>query len=361
MIFILRVNLDFDPKRPESRRLSEAIDSIRQFSRFDRVLVLSHRGQPEDRETDLSLSPFAKILSRRLRRPVIFLPRFSFGEIRRKIRTAGPTAIFLLENLRFLNGERKNSSSLSRELASLGDIYINDDFATSHRLNASVSGIAAFLPAFPGKHLFAELKNLEAVAAKNLRPRLLVVGGAKAEDKIGHLGRLLPKFDSILLGGLTANVFLNVAGRFKTHRTISVKTVRAARDLLKKYRRKIILPQDWVLRPDGEIGDIGPRTIRDYAARIKKAKAVVWAGPMGIFEKEKYRPGTTKIARAIGNNPHFSIIGGGDTLRAVGKTAIKRKTNHLSVGGGAMLAYLAGEPLPGITALIKSANDENRK
>ncbi len=357
MTCLLRVNLDFDPRHPSLIRISQAASAIKWFRKFGgKIVLLSHRGNPKKSDGRLTLRPSGRLLSQKINRRIIFLPGFNFGEMAEKIKGSPADSIFLLENVRFLSGETSNSKTVSRALASLGDIYVNDDFSSSHREHASTCGIASFLASFPGPNLLAELKALNSALSSRHRPRILIVGGAKAEDKIKRLKKIIPRVDRVLLGGIPGNLFLREAG-CRTKPLGGKKVVSLVRFLLKKYPRKIMMPFDYAVRKD-DIFDIGSKTVVAYSKIIKEAKAIIWVGPLGVFEIKKFSAGTFSIAKAVADSKAFSIVGGGDTLRAIEEAGVSGKIDHLSPGGGAMLAYLSGEKMPGIEALVKNAKNK---
>jgi phosphoglycerate kinase len=332
-----------------------------------KVVLLSHRGRPNKTKSyklktkNYSLKPFAKILSKLLKRPVRLMD-FKGGFNTSKIRnTITRDSIILLENLRFFPGEGKNDKKFARQLASLGDFYVNDAFSVSHRKNASVVAIAEFLPSYAGLLLEAELKNLSAVMKKPKHPLVVILGGAKISDKIGVIRNLFKKTDWFLIGGGVANTFfasqkLPINGSLYEKDMISL-----ARRLLRVGKSKIILPFDSAVK-NGIILDIGPMTIREYAKIIKGAKTIIWNGPMGYIENPEFIKGSKGVAKAVLSSRAFSVIGGGETTSlllsvrypACAKASAGRQSSSkafVSTGGGAMLEYLAGKKLPGVNAL----------
>ncbi len=226
-----------------------------------------------------------------------------------------------LENLRFNKGEEANNQAFAKKLSSLADIYINDAFGVCHRKHASIVSIPKYLPSAMGLLLEKEIKNLSKIIDNPKRPLVTIIGGAKVKSKAKVIDDFLKLADNVLIGG-------------KLGLEIKKKSV------------KLHLPNDYL-----DNYDIGPKTIKEYKKIIGGAKTVVWAGPMGWFEKEKYIKGTKEIAQAITSSKSFSVVGGGDTLNALKKLKLRDKFSHVSTGGGAMLAFLAGEKLPGIEAL----------
>ncbi len=262
-----------------------------------------------------------------------------------------------MENLRFSPEEEKNDKDFAKLLASLGDIYINDAFAVSHRANASVEAITQFLPSYAGLLLEKEISNLDAVMKKFKKPLVVILGGAKVSDKIGLINNFLKKADYFLIGGAMANTFfvfegLPVGDSFYEKTRLPAGRQGYTREITREIGRKIILPIDVVIYKR-RILDIGPETVKKYDEIIKKAKTIIWNGPMGMFEDKKFAKGTEEIAAAILKNKKAkTVIGGGETISALKPKTYNLKPNiFLSTGGGAMLEYLAGKKLPGIEAL----------
>lgn len=346
-VYLLQVSLDIEGENLEaSPRLQAAVQAIKSLTKKNnKIVLLGHRGRPKRFEKNLSLKPFQAILSKKLSRKVIFLSKFNFQAIRREISSAPLGSVFLLENLRFLSGETKNSAKLAKELSSLGDLYINDDFATSHRVNASNVGISKLLPSRLGPTFKNEVKNLNKILKKPKKPMVLIIGGVKMTDKIGVIKNLLPKVDSVLLGGGPANTFLKARG-FPIGKSIFEKElVRSAKALSRN--RKVVLPMDFKV-DNSQILDIGPNTLKNYERIINGAKTIVWGGPVGLFEKPGFEEGTYGVAKAIAESEGFSVVGGGETTEVIAKLGLEKKINFISTGGGAMLAYLAGKKLPAL-------------
>jgi phosphoglycerate kinase len=352
-IYLIRINLDIKNKPfKDALRFKVACEIIKSLSRgTNKIVLLSHRGNPKDKEKDLSLKPFAVALSKEVGKKINFIPHFKFDDIRKQINNAKGGSVFLLENLRYLNGEKENGRELSKQLASLGDKYINNDFATSHRKNASLFGITNFIPSSIGQVIKNEIYALSSATKKIKHPAVLIIGGAKAKDKISTIDHLLPKVDHVLLGGRPANIFLKLRGA-------DIGSSAYEKDLIKKIKNlatkiKIITPYDWVTEKNA-IFDIGPKTLEDYCQIIKDARTIIWNGPMGMFEKKRFSNGTSTIARAVLNNKRANIIiGGVETVSSLPIRPTKQKMSHIfiSTGGGAMLHFLAGEKLPAIEAL----------
>ena len=329
---LLRIDLnikDNELRRTQAGKIHFRIESVLPTIKFlirnkAKIVILSHRGQAN---TTASLQPFAKIFFRLLKKPVHFIklqPDSADKITRSKI-----GSIFLLENLRFFKEEMENNKSFAKKLAGLGDIYINDAFAVCHRRNASVAVITKFIPSYTGFVLEKEIKNLNYAIKKPEKPLVVILGGDKILEKIRLLKYFTKKADFFLLGGLAVDTNIN--------------------------SNKIILPSDFVLE-NKRVADIGAKTIENYKKYIKKAKTIVWNGPLGKIENQKFRKGNNKIIAAVFQNKKAKIIiGGGQTISALQKAKPRHWPDKLflSTGGGAMLEYLAGKKLPGIEALNK--------
>ena len=347
-----------------------------------KVVILSHRGRPAARinvdktpiDTDkkisenlrnglrksaLSLKPFAKILSKLLKKPVDFIDsvaklEFTTSQVvklRNKIKSAPCGNIFLLENLRFNPGEDKNDVKFTKKLASLGDFYVNEAFAFCHRPAASIIGIPKLLPSFAGFSLENEIKNLSKVIASPKKPFIVILGGVKVADKVGLIENFWDKADKFLIGGGIANTFLAARGEKVGNSVYEKEKIAFCKKLLKFS--KIILPVDLMVK-NGRILDIGVKTQKNYAEIIKKAKTIIWNGPMGYIEDKGLRKGSEAVLRAILKSKAFGVIGGGETTSLLQASSFKLQANvFVSTGGGAMLEFLAGKKLPGIEALNK--------
>jgi len=371
-ICLLRVDLNI-----ESIKNLFRVDSIIPTIKFlrkkgVRVVILGHRGRPhpegqgilnfrykvsDEEKKKYTLKPFSKILSEKVGEKIKFIDISDIQEIKEKIQNSGDK-IYLLENMRFWREEEMDNAEFGRHLASLGDFYVNDAFAVSHRADASVSAITRFLPSYGGLLLEKELENLNAVMHNPKRPLAILLGGAKVLDKVGVVKFFWKKADSFLFGGGVANTCLAARGVSVGVSLIDEK----AFDDIKPYLAslKIYLPIDTV-GLENRIFDIGPRAIAEYTNIIANAKTILWSGPMGFFEKKKFSSGTREMWKAIiklanKNKKTSIIIGGGETIASfqlLGVHCKLPKNIFLSTGGGAMLAYLSGEKLPGIEALKK--------
>jgi phosphoglycerate kinase len=358
--YLVRINLDVEKKENflDSPRIKSAVASIKHYSRVgNKIVLLSHRGRPKGFDRKLSLESFVAALEKLTGKKIVFLPHFDFKRLKKTIALAPAGSVFLLENLRFLLGETQNSRVLAKNLASLGTNYVNDDFASSHRENASLVEITRFLPSEAGPNLKREIINLSKIIQKPKRPLVVILGGAKAADKLPVIKNLLSKADYILTGGAVANTFLKAEGTEIGNSLFESKMLDLAKRMIRPSlgKTKIILPQDTKKRK-GVILDIGPKTIEYYAEIIAKAKTVVWAGPMGVFEKPGFERGSVKIAKAIVESRSFSVAGGGETSILIEKCGLTDRIDFVSNGGGVMLYFLAGKKLPAIDALKAAAS-----
>jgi phosphoglycerate kinase len=309
------------------------------------VVILSHRGRPT-KNKKLSLKPFVPILQKKLNVKVKFVTDLEISE---------DGDVLLLENLRFWPGEEKNDASFARRLAKLGDFYVNDAFAVSHRKDASVCAITRYLPSYGGLLLEREVKNLSAIINYSTRPFVVVIGGAKIRDKLGVIKYLWNKADYFLLGSGPAATFFAAQGLPVGQSLVDRNSI----PKIKKFvgSKKLVLPLD-VRVKNSQILDIGEKTAERYSEIISKARTIVWNGPVGMFEKKEFSEGTKTIWKAVLNNRKARIVaGGGETLASLGlitdnlRLITRNKNLFLSTGGGAMLEYLSGKKLPGIESL----------
>ena len=349
--YLVRLNLDIKEKNIRNAlRFRVASLTIKSLSKpSNKIVVLAHRGRPKKFDKSLSLKPFASLLSKSTSKKVLFISKIA--DAKQKIDEARGGSVFLLENLRFEKGERENSEKFARVLAELGDEYINNDFATSHRSSPSTIGITKFIPSKNGEIIKNEIKALEKAAKKPARPLVLIMGGAKIEDKAGTIKELLPKTSKVLLGGGVANTFLAASGVDVRKSLYEPEMVRSAKALLKS--KKIIYPVDFSVKGNA-ILDIGPETIKRYTGIIKSARTIIWAGPMGKFEDKEFRRGNDAIGRAVLRNKKAKIIiGGADTLSSLPIRIKSQKQGNIlfSTGGSAMLQFLAGKKMPAIAAI----------
>lgn len=329
-----------------------------------KVIIISHLGRPEGKfKAELKLDPIAKALSKLLKRKVVKFDAAIGKEVERKINELKPGDVALLENIRFYPGEAKNAKSFASKLAKLGDLYVNDAFSVSHRAHASIEAITKFIPSKPGPLLIKEYKTLKKLLEAPRRPFIVILGGAKVEDKIEMISNFLKIADKIFITGLMAATFLFAAG-FKVGKTfVDYRHLAFA----KKNFRKLALPLDAVcagsvakaaktfsidqIPNNFIIFDMGKRTIEKIEFAVRKAKTIFWNGPPGFYEIKKFSSGTKELAKTIANSKALKIAGGGDTISAIKKFKLEKKFSYLSLSGGAALEFLAGKKLPGLVAL----------
>jgi phosphoglycerate kinase len=360
---IALLRLDFNAE--DEWRLAATMPTVKFLAaRADKVVIVSHRGRPSPARGGaapgksnraLSLRKDAAMLQRYLKRPVAFIPHFRWRDIAAQIKAAPPRSVFLLENIRFMKGETENDPKLARELASIADYYVNDSFAVDHRADASTVAITRFLSSYAGLELEKEIKFLSGVRRHPRQPLVLVVGGAKAHDKLGVIKEFRRHAAAILVGGGSANTLLHLQG-MDVGRSVfdrDKNDLAALKEVL--GYRNVFLPVDWKIA-QGRILDIGPRTAKMFAGKISAARTVIWSGPMGFIEKKKFAGGNLAVAKAIaGNRRAFSLTGGGETVAFLKEHKLDKKFSFISTGGGAFLDFLAGEKLPGIEALKRAA------
>jgi len=357
------LRLDFNTE--DDWRMRAVLPTIRFLLRHSsKIVIISHRGRPQPRlirangrivgaNKKLSLRKDGLRLQKFLGRKIRFVPALNFAAIKKAVNQSLRGSIVLLENLRFWKGEEANDAKFAKNIASLADYYVNDAFAVSHRANASVAAITKFLPSYAGFGLEKEIKILGQVVRKPRHPLVFVIGGAKASDKLSVIKYFKSKADCFLLGGAAANTILALKGANmkKSLRDKNKKDLRKLRGIL--GYKNVLLPVDLKWQ-SGVAFDIGPKTVRIFTNKIRRAKAIIWSGPVGFFEKSGFGAGNLAVARAIAeNHKAFTLAGGGETVMFLKKHWLDKKFSFISTGGGAMLEFLAGKKLPGISALNK--------
>ncbi|MGM9882431.1 MAG: phosphoglycerate kinase [Bacilli bacterium] len=336
-----------------------------------KVIILSHLGKvktEEDKEKN-SLYPISIRLSKYLNRQVLFCNKSSGEEVKKMVDSLNDGEVLLLENTRFedLDGERESNCDLklAKFWASLGDIFINDAYATSHRNHASVTGIPKYLPSGIGFLVEKELKKIDNILDSDTHPFVVILGGKKVDDKIGLIKSLAEKSDKLLIGGAMSFTFLKAMGYNTGKSIISEGKEELCLNILDKYKNKIILPVDFVTEENSkvltkkiedfnnnDIGyDIGEKTIKLFQKKLEGAKRVVFNGPMGMFEDKRYNNGTKKILQALDKNKIKTLVGGGDTASAVSNLGFDNTFYHVSTGGGATMKYLEDRKLVGIEVI----------
>jgi len=364
-IVLLRADLNVPIKNgliKDDYKIVAILPTVRYLLRHNsRVIIATHLGQGNKGD---STKPIADRLSRLIGQKVKYAAENGAGELENK-------QIIMLGNLRFNSGEEKNDKKFAKQLAKSADIYVNDAFAASHRKHASTSAIKKYLPAYAGLLLEREVENLSKVLSPR-KPLISIIGGAKIQTKINLLDNLAKRSERILIGGALANNFIAAYG-FKIGKSLADKSsIKIAAKLAKKFKN-IILPVDvlvakkinsasYKVKPvnrvsqDDVILDIGPRTIKLFVSFIKQANTIIWNGPLGYFENEHFRHGTLSIARVVAarsTGQAFGAVGGGETIEALKLTKMEHYIDWVSTGGGAMLAYLGGEPMPGLKGIVK--------
>lgn len=334
------------------------------------VILMSHLGRPKGQvDPKYSLAPVAIYLGELLGKFVVFADDCIGQSAANAAAALKPGDVLLLENTRFYSGDEKNDPEMAKKLASLADIFVNDAFGSAHRAHASTEGVAKFLPAVAGFLMEKEIQYLgEAIRAPE-KPFVAILGGAKISDKIGVIRNLLSKADTILIGGAMANTFFKAKDYDVADSLSEADALETAKELIAQGGAKIVLPVDVVIADAFDAGanakelavgdipagwrilDIGPKTVAAYGELIKNARTVVWNGPMGVFEFEKFAQGTYGIAKAVAASQAISIIGGGESVAAIQQSGLADKITHISTGGGASLEMLEGIELPGLAAL----------
>jgi len=341
-----------------------------------KVILISHLGRPHgQRLASLSLDPIVRYLRKLLNLPIFKCNDCFSQETKKILEKLQPGKVAILENIRFYPGEEKGDLKLAKELASLADLFVNDAFSVSHRRHASTYYIGRYLPSVAGLALEKEVEILSSLLERPALPFVLVVGGAKVEDKIRVIEGLLKKVDFVLVGGGIANTFLRAQNQAIGQSLYDLTFLKEAQKLLKKG--KIILPLDGVVaqglpqtaqkirrvdylkdqvKPQESIFDLGPQTLSYYEKFLRQAKTIVWVGPVGVFEEKAFSQGTKQLGKVIGEMGQTStlaVAGGGDTLEAIKKFHLKG-FDHLSLGGGAMLEFLSKKTLAGLQILERS-------
>jgi phosphoglycerate kinase len=359
----------------DDARIRAALPTIEELrGRGARVLLVSHLGRPGGRpDPDLSLAPVAARLRELTGAPVALAPAVVGEQVRGLAAGLGDGEVLLLENVRFEPGEERNDPTLARELAALGDLYVDDAFGAAHRAHASTEGVAHLLPAAAGRLLEREVRSLSEILEHPARPLVAVLGGAKVADKIAVIDRFLELADTILIGGAMCFPFLRAGGHEVGASLCGDGDVEHARHILERTAEpdtaRLELPVDLVIAteldagaehrvldgvevPEGWMGvDIGPRTVEAYARLLADAGTVFWNGPMGAFEVEPFAAGTRGVAEAVAASPAVTVVGGGDSVAALRKLGLEDAVDHLSTGGGATLKLVEGGALPGLQVL----------
>lgn len=370
------VPLDENKNITDNRRIVGALDTIKYLLEQNaKIILMSHLGRPKGEvKPEFSLKPVADELSRLLGKKVKLADDI-IGESAKKLTSEMAEGdIVLLENVRFDSREEKNDLEFAKQLASMADVYVNDAFGTAHRAHSSTAGIAEFLPAVSGFLMEKELNFLGTALENPERPFVAILGGAKVSDKIAVIDNLLEKVDCLIIGGAMANTFIKAKGYNVGKSLCEDDKIELAKELMKKAESKgvkLVLPIDCRLGREfskdteskiADIGDVtdewsifdvGPKTIDLYKKELANAKTVVWNGPVGLFEFDKFAVGTNSVAEILAElTDAKTIIGGGDSAAAVEKSGLAGKMTHISTGGGASLEFLEGKKLPGVECLL---------
>jgi len=356
----------------DDKRIKAVLPTIQYVLHHDASLILmSHLGRPKGTgfEPEFSLKAAAVALSRLLGKLVQMAPDCVGPEVEVLAKALQPGEVLMLENTRFHKGEEKNDLELAKQMADLGDVYVNDAFGSAHRAHASTEGVARFLPAVSGFLMEQELEYLGRATDNPAHPYVAILGGAKISDKISVVENMLSKCDTLIIGGGMANTFLAAAGHNMQNSLVETSSVATAKAIMAKAGGKLMLPVDAVVAdkfdaeaasqvvdidkvPAGwRVLDIGPKSIAQFGEVLQAAKLVVWNGPMGVFEFPRFAEGTFAIARLLATTGAITVIGGGDSASAVKKAGVAKQMTHVSTGGGASLEFLEGRILPGVAAL----------
>jgi phosphoglycerate kinase len=356
----------------DDKRIKAALPTIQYvIDQGGSLVLMSHLGRPKGTgfEPNFSLKAASEALATLLGKPVQIAPDCVGPDVEASAKALKPGDVLMLENTRFHKGEEQNDLDLARQMAALGDVFVNDAFGSAHRAHASTEGVARFLPAVSGFLMEQELEYLGRATDNPAHPYVAILGGAKVSDKIAVIENLLTRCDTLIIGGGMANTFLAAKGYHVQESLVEAGAVATAKAIIAKAGDRLMLPVDAVAAdkfdaaaasqvvdvdkvPAGwRVLDIGPKSIAQFGEALKRAKLVVWNGPMGVFEFPAFAEGTFALARLLATTGATTVIGGGDSASAVKKAGVAKQMTHVSTGGGASLEYLEGRVLPGVAAL----------
>ncbi|HZO26310.1 MAG TPA: phosphoglycerate kinase [Chloroflexota bacterium] len=368
------VPLDNEGRVADATRIEATLPTINYLREHGaKTVLMAHFGRPRGKaDPKYSLKPVAEELRRQSGIEVPLAPDCVGPDVGRMVTSLQPGQVLLLENVRFHPEEEKNDPAFSQQLASLGDLYVNDAFGAAHRAHASTAGVTEYLPSAAGFLMHKELEVLGGILENPKRPFVAIVGGAKVSSKLGVLESMLKRVDRLLIGGGMANTFLKARGLEVGKSLLEPDLVETAADLDRRAREKgvtLLLPEDVIVAvkvaegavsdvvdasavpPDRAIVDIGPKARAAYAKALEGAGTVLWNGPMGVFEIPDFAEGTRAVAQALADSDATTVIGGGESVAAVEQLGLADQMTHISTGGGASLELLEGRELPGVAAL----------